>query len=193
MPNIDPDGRIFLSAPNNHDRVSFLHIFGSPAFDFNVGVVINETRSCLLMSAILNFEVVSSCDIAMMSSPNFLTTELRDVLYNPCIDKRVVIRFFIYPTGRIRVRKIRFVSTGENRGKPCLVCKKSISYIHILNISHWQNPNKPRNNGRITWMIHQTGSGIYCRGNSHLTCFLNKSILPCLCALDLCYSMSITN
>ena len=31
---------------------------------------------------------------------------------------------FIYPTGWIRVCKIRFVSTGEYRGKPCLVCKK---------------------------------------------------------------------
>ena len=30
----------------------------------------------------------------------------------------------ICPTGRIKVCKIRFVSTGENRGKPCLVCKK---------------------------------------------------------------------
>ena len=31
---------------------------------------------------------------------------------------------FIYPTGRIRVCKIRFVNTGENLGKPCPVCKK---------------------------------------------------------------------
>ena len=28
-----------------------------------------------------------------------------------------VIIFFTYPTGRIRLSKIRFVSTGENRGK----------------------------------------------------------------------------
>ena len=32
----------------------------------------------------------------------------------------------IYPTGRIRACKIRFVSTGENRRKPCLVCKKKL-------------------------------------------------------------------
>ena len=25
--------------------------------------------------------------------------------------------------------KIRFVSTGENRGKPCPVCKKMLSYM----------------------------------------------------------------
>ena len=35
-----------------------------------------------------------------------------------------MVLWFIYPTGRKRVCKIRFVSTGENRGKPCLVCKK---------------------------------------------------------------------
>ena len=29
--------------------------------------------------------------------------------------------------GRIRVYKIRFVSTGENCGKPCLVCKNNVS------------------------------------------------------------------
>ena len=33
--------------------------------------------------------------------------------------------WFTYPTGQIRVCKIRFVSTGENHGKPCLVWKKS--------------------------------------------------------------------
>ena len=43
MPNSDPEGRIFLSASNNHDRFFFLHTFWSPAFDFNVGVAINES------------------------------------------------------------------------------------------------------------------------------------------------------
>ena len=32
----DPEGRIFLSAPNNHDIFFFLHTFWSPAFDFYV-------------------------------------------------------------------------------------------------------------------------------------------------------------
>ena len=45
MLNSDPEGRIFLSVPNNHDRFFFLHTFSSPAFDFNVGVAINESRS----------------------------------------------------------------------------------------------------------------------------------------------------
>ena len=31
----------------------------------------------------------------------------------------------IYTMGRIRVCKIRFVSTGKIHGKPCLVCKKT--------------------------------------------------------------------
>ena len=30
----------------------------------------------------------------------------------------------IYATGQIRICKIRFVHTGDNRRKPCLVCKK---------------------------------------------------------------------
>ena len=55
-------------------------------------------------------------DVAMTSTPNVLTTELRDLLYNQCIDDTYYYRFFIYPTGRIKVCKIRFVSNGENRG-----------------------------------------------------------------------------
>ena len=42
MLNSDHEGRIFLYAPNNHNRFFFLHTFRSPAFDFNVGVAINE-------------------------------------------------------------------------------------------------------------------------------------------------------
>ena len=37
-------------------------------------------------------------------------------------------------SGRIRVCKIRFVSTGENRGKPCPVCKKRISLSMAVEI-----------------------------------------------------------
>ena len=43
MPNSDPEGQIFLSTPNNHDRFFLLHTFWSPAFDFNIGVAINES------------------------------------------------------------------------------------------------------------------------------------------------------
>ena len=48
MPNSDPEWRIFLSAPNNHDGFSFLHTFWPPAFDFNVWVAIYKTRSFTL-------------------------------------------------------------------------------------------------------------------------------------------------
>ena len=119
--------RIFLYVPNNHDRFFFLPTLWCPAFDFNVGVEINKSDSYTLTSTILKVDVV--CDIAVTSSPNVLTTELRDVLDNQCIDNTCCYSFFIYPTCRIRVFKIRFVSTGENRGKPCLVCKKGISCI----------------------------------------------------------------
>ena len=51
--------------------------------------------------------------------------------------QHVLLFFFIYFTGGIRVCKIRFVSTGENRGKPCLVCKKNrfshdVAHIWLL-------------------------------------------------------------
>ena len=122
MPNSDPEGRIFLSAPNNQDRFFFLHTIRAAAFDFNVGVPVNESHSFTLTSAILKIDVV--CDVTMTSTSKVLTTELRDLLYNQCIDNTCRYSFFIRPTGRIRVCKIRFVSTGENRGQPCLVCKK---------------------------------------------------------------------
>ena len=84
MPNSEPERRIFLSAPNNHDRFFFLHTFWSPAFDFNIGVAINESHSYTLTSAILKVGVV--CDIAMTLIPNVLTTELCDLLYSQCIN-----------------------------------------------------------------------------------------------------------
>ena len=138
MPNSDPEGRIFLSAPNNHDRFFFLHTLWSPAFHFNVRVEINKSHSYTLTSATLKVDVV--CDVAIMSSPNVLMTELRDILYSQCIDNTCCYSLFIYPTGWIRVCEIRFVSTGENCGKPCLVCKKVYSILvwvlFLLTIFH---------------------------------------------------------
>ena len=119
----DPEEQIFLSVANNHDRFFFLHTFSSPTVAFNAEVAINEWRSYTLMSAILKTDVV--CDVAMMSIPNILTTELHDLLYDQCIDNICCFSFFIYPMWWIRVCKIKLISTGENRGKPCLVCKKS--------------------------------------------------------------------
>ena len=81
------------------------------------------SHSYTLTSAILKVDVV--CDIAMTSTCNVLTTELRDLLYNQCIDNTCCYSFFVYPTGRIKVCKIRFVCTGENCGKNCLVCMKN--------------------------------------------------------------------
>ena len=121
MPNSDPKGQIFLSAQNNHDKFFFLHTFWSLAFDFNVGVAINELRSYMLTSALLKI------DVTMTSTPTILMTELPGLLYNQCIDDMCCYSFFIYPTRRIRVTKVRFVSTGENCGKPYLVCKKKWS------------------------------------------------------------------
>ena len=108
-------------------QILFLAYFWSPAFELNEGVAINESHSYTLPSAILKADVV--CDVALMSNPNMLTTELRDLLYNQCIDNMCCYSFFIYPMDRIRVCKIWFVSTGENSGKPGLVCKN----IRIFN------------------------------------------------------------
>ena len=79
------------------------------------------------MPAILEADVL--CDVAMRSTPNILTTELRDLLYTQGIDNMCCYSFFIYPMGQIRVCKIRFVSIGQNHEKPCMVCKN----IRIFN------------------------------------------------------------
>ena len=94
MPNSDPEGWMFLSVPNSHDRFFFLHTFWSPAFDFNIGVAINVSCSYMLTSTILKVSVV--CDVAMTSAPNILTTELCDLLYNHCIDNTSCYLFFFY-------------------------------------------------------------------------------------------------
>ena len=112
MPNSDPEGQTFLSAPNNHDRFFFLHTFWSPAFDFNGGFSINASHVYMLTSAIL--KIVVEYDITMTPTPNILMTELRDLLYYHCIDNTCCYSIFIYPTGQIRVCQIRFVSTGES-------------------------------------------------------------------------------
>ena len=84
------------------------------------------------MSAILKVYVL--CDVAMTSTPNVLTTELRDLLHNLCINVLLFVFYLSY--GWIRVCKNRFVSTGENRGKPRLVCKKRF-------VSTGENRGKP--------------------------------------------------
>ena len=87
------EGQIFLSAPNNHDGYYFfLHIFWSPVFDFNLGVIIKEPSSYMLTSAILKVDVL--CEVTMTSTPNVLTTELHDLLYNQCIDNTWFYTFF---------------------------------------------------------------------------------------------------
>ena len=123
MPNSDPEGRIFLSAPNNHDRFFFLHILWPPAFYFNVGVCINESHSYSLSSAILEDDFNSQRHNASYMTSSYMT--------NQCIDM-YCYSIFICPTGWIRVCQIRFVSTGENCGNPCLVCKKRRWQARIL-------------------------------------------------------------
>ena len=77
----------------------FLHTFWSPAFEFNVGVAINESHSYTLTSAIFKVDVI--CDVAMMSFSNVLTTELRDLLYNQCIDNTCCYSFLAHLSRRL--------------------------------------------------------------------------------------------
>ena len=92
MPNTDPEGRIFLSAPNNHDRVFLLHIFRAPAF---VGVAIIESRSNTLTSAILKLNVVynvTMTSIPTSSRQSYVTSYATNILTT-----RVLIRFLSIP------------------------------------------------------------------------------------------------
>ena len=57
-----------------------------------------------LTLTILKVDVV--CDVEMTSTPNVLTTELRDPLYNQRIDNTCCYSFIIYPTGRIKLCKV---------------------------------------------------------------------------------------
>ena len=82
----DPEGRIFSSAPDNYDRFFFLHTFWTPAFDFNIGVAINEFI-CVDVRHIERWRRVW----------RQLSTELRDLQYNQCIDKTCCYSVFIYP------------------------------------------------------------------------------------------------
>ena len=109
-------------------RFFFLYTFWSPSFDFNIGVALNELRSYTLTSAILKVDVL--CDVKMTSIPN-VTWPIQPIYW-----QHVFLFVFIYPTGRIRVYKIKFVSTGANCGKPCLVCKKESLRQEVLIVKY---------------------------------------------------------
>ena len=133
MPNSDPEGRIFLSAPNNHDVFVFLH---------NVGVAMNEPCSLTLTSTILEVDII--CDITMTSVPIVLTTRATWLPIQPMYWQHVLL-FVFYPSHRSNkgMCKIRFVSTGENCGKPCLACKNNISsYWDPMSDRLWDPLNK---------------------------------------------------
>ena len=127
----DSEGWIFLSAPNNHGRFFFLHTFWSPALDFNVGVAINKS---------LDVHHIESWR-RMWHRNDINSQRLNNIVTWPPIQpmywQHVLLFAFIYPTGRIRVCKKRFVTSVENRGKPCLVCKS----IRIFNGCEVQTEN----------------------------------------------------
>ena len=69
-----------------------------PAFDLNVGVAMNESRSFALTSTKLKMDVV--CGVAMTST-NILTTGLRDRLYDQYIDNTCCYSFFFLYVPRV--------------------------------------------------------------------------------------------
>ena len=71
-----------------------------------MGVAINESCSYTLTSA--KVDVV--CDVAMTSTSDVLTPELRDLLHNQSIDNMCCYLIFIRSMGRIRVCKIKDLS-----------------------------------------------------------------------------------
>ena len=99
MPTCDskPEGRIFLSASNNHDGFFFLHTFALQSLI--LGITINELRSYTLTFAILK--------VAMTSTPNVLTTELRDLLYNQWIDNTCCCSFLAHLNRRLILVSLR--------------------------------------------------------------------------------------
>ena len=87
----------------------------------------------MLTSAILKVDFI--CDVVMTSTPNVLMAEVQDLLYNQFIDSTCCCSIFIYPTGRIRVCKIRFVSIGVNNAeKPVWYARNTFlqsSLVHV--------------------------------------------------------------
>ena len=117
MPNSDPEGWIFLSAPINHDRFVFFHTLWSPAFAL-IGAI---TFLYVDVRHIENLCHMWCCNDVKSQR---LNNRVMWPPIQPMYWQDVLLFVFIYPMGRIRVCKIRFVSTGENSTNPCLVCKK---------------------------------------------------------------------
>ena len=67
MPNSDPEGQTFLSAPSNQTD-SFSCIPLSPVFNFNIEVAINESHSYTLTSAILKINIIWAASSEFVSS-----------------------------------------------------------------------------------------------------------------------------
>ena len=63
----------------------------------------------------------------MSSTPQRLNDRVTWPPIQPMYRQRVLCFVFNLSHGRIRVCKIKFVSTGESRGKPCPAYKKKIS------------------------------------------------------------------
>ena len=114
MPNSDPrDGLVYLRQTTMIDSF-LLRTIWSPAFDFNAGVGINQSSSCMLTSAILKVDTI-----------HCRSQRLNDRVTWPPIQpmywQHVLLFTFYLSHVSDKVCKIRFVSTGQFKWMPVMV------------------------------------------------------------------------
>ena len=134
MPNSDPEGQIFLSTPKNRDRFFFSHTFWFPVFDFSIAVaILNESRWRQR-----NWKL-TICDVLMMSTPNVLTTELCDLLYNQCIDNSCCYSFLAHLSRRLTRWAYR-IGLELASLRPCVCASVRPSTLSNMTISETSRP-----------------------------------------------------
>ena len=124
MSDCDPEGWIFLSAPNTYDTFFFLHTFHFRKWVFDNAVSSIADVHHIVMT--IPWRLVTS----FRSLTSTLTMAYRDVRYSQCISNTRKFSIFIFPTRKLC--EIRFASTGVICGRPYPVCK----HIRILHGCH---------------------------------------------------------
>ena len=99
----------------NHNKQPWcLHTVWTPAFDFNIGVALNFAKCWHPPYSKLTSYVTSWCQHPTLQQQSYVMS------YTTNVSQTCVIHFYL--SQGLDRGKIRFVSTGENLRKPCLVC-----------------------------------------------------------------------
>ena len=119
------EGWIFPSVPHTHDRFFFLHtfLFWKWVFDNAVTSIANARHIVMTIPWCLMTSLRSVTSVLTMPYVTSYTTSVYQT--------REKSRFFIFPTGRIRVSEIRFASTVVVCGNPSPVCKEKNFYHRV--------------------------------------------------------------